>query len=664
MLVGLNYKRNEFTQDVVVENNEWIERIRLAEEADSAVEQIFEIPDSVLQTIQEECGFLPGDTLVATGELEQQLIARSTAKSERRWDISRDFPEKDEANSIKRLLLLILHSKSLYFTTSKNYLAMLGRSINTFRQTKGIVEGQLARHVISSACRGATLVQELMPTKSIPFDWSEAIRALRKLDEIPFKEGEYQPIPDDLLIDLAHRFIFFGEKVMPRLTTMLKLVRDDMYSEGCRPGVHSDEQFKILRLSTLQKIGASGKLSWVDDTKNQLAPDFQINFSEKRWTESFDGLPNPEQITWQQIVDIYNLCKCAPWFYIKLVTGSRSTESNSILRNCLSTDFGQMSIQGKTYKLEKDKGGASRDWPLPERVGHILENFIELDGVTRNLVNWEDTLGDEIFRTSIFFRKSEFWWSANAMKSAMIKFGLDMNYPGEVVHDHRFRKTIGRVLAIASERGAELALQLFGHKDMAMTLHYMTTDPDLLDAIIHAREECRKALGLEIVQNLDKFEGQAVERIKDNIEILSKSVVGGMFAGQRESTDSAIKLSEILFDKGDLPRFVNGGTICTKPRKGIPKCGNTGGDPNTLNCQTGCEHRVIRLDELNNTRAILDRLFTEYQSVSKLKGKRMKYDLHEISRQIRSQVGEMPEVIAHCSDEEKKLLAGIGVDCG
>jgi hypothetical protein len=166
--------------------------------------------------------------------------------------------------------------------------------------------------------------------------------------------------------------------------------------------------------------------------------------------------------------------------------------------------------------------------------------------------------------------------------------GLDHLLGNGTAHMHRWRHTVARLVALSVVGAPKVLLDLFGHHDLEMTLHYMTSDPDIADeAMLVAKETTYAIVQDAIVEAIeDRTSGPAAGDLRKN---LSKAMRRGEDV---YDTKTLRETAEVLTFDGTYWSLVREGVICTKQIGQFGPCTKGRGIPDPGSCRTSCDHRL------------------------------------------------------------------------
>ncbi|MES2948144.1 MAG: hypothetical protein V4858_06320 [Pseudomonadota bacterium] len=300
------------------------------------------------------------------------------------------------------------------------------------------------------------------------------------------------------------------------------------------------------------------------------------------------------------------LLQTAHLYIALLSTGGRISEVLSFQEGDVveSTD-GTVTIAGRTYKLVTMRGGEKRDWPLPalgvlaiyqqERLAAVcsainLQGSINEPGQEEKTPANDEFEVDEAIANPIWLRVGtgkRILGDYNEMLiSAFDVLGLTELSDGINPHAHRFRKTVARLLALALSDAPKILMDLFGHKTIEMTLHYILTDPLIRAEMQEVLKAQTIMLAVEAIENIDDYGGPAAATIKEAVE--SSKVRAGSEYGAKDIND----LAETFTLSGKFWTLVRPGVICTKLPQQAGPCNKQVGLPEPSRCRSHCGLRL------------------------------------------------------------------------
>jgi hypothetical protein len=403
----------------------------------------------------------------------------------------------------------------------------------------------------------------------------------------------HQPLPDEFVAEAGWRLIWILENLGPAL-------------------IECGRQLGAIRSLIVQQALARGAQPYSIRT-NLLGRPSQSFLENYEWRtpdgQQIDTLPfpidmfikngkkngNPIEFSWPpsryQFVDQFlQILQDAHMFMFLLATGGRISECLSLQADCIVDDNpNQESIAGRTYKLVYREGGKQRDWPVPSAVLKAIQQQIALHEVIISL-------GDEFKNRYTQAQSTSIWvtgFGAEAQGHVNTRFsvtfkqlGLTHLLHGNSANTHRFRKTLARLCALVLFGAPKILMDLFGHKDIAMTLKYINTDPQLRAEMIQIARDITIMFAKDAISNIDSYGGPAAHKI--SVVIQQEKVRLGRDFG----VDDMQRCAEMLTDNGSLWTLVRPGVLCTKRPSDAGPCTKARGIPAPAHCQTACENRL------------------------------------------------------------------------
>jgi len=307
------------------------------------------------------------------------------------------------------------------------------------------------------------------------------------------------------------------------------------------------------------------------------------------------------------------IIQTAHYFTVALSIGARASEALSLTRDCLrqSAD-GSSFITGLTFKLVQRFEGEERDWDIPDAAVIAVERQARLITVTDRFHSAQANA-----KPSSELEASNNLWGQIGVQSRdasdplvninrkLQQFAralhMDPSPGGQNIRSHRFRKTLARLVALALTQAPKLLMEIFGHKSIHMTLHYILSDASLRVEIETVSRELKVMRGKELIEDI-----VAAEQASDEPDtagyggFAAVTIVSAVNAhrqrlhrnGKAWGVGSAYELAELLTMKGDAWEYVRPGVICTKLPGEVGACNRKRGRPEAGNCKVSCDHRL------------------------------------------------------------------------
>jgi hypothetical protein len=155
----------------------------------------------------------------------------------------------------------------------------------------------------------------------------------------------------------------------------------------------------------------------------------------------------------------------------------------------------------------------------------------------------------------------------------------------KLVH-HRFRKTIARVVALCYAHAPQILMDIFGHHDIDMTLHYILADPTILADINAIQRELKVMKACELIQNVDSCGGAAAKRLKH-------AVTQFKMGKEDFDTEDVYEAAVLWTLDGRTWDLIGQGRYCLKGPLDKAPCAKMHSIANKAKCNKNCEHRLV-----------------------------------------------------------------------
>ena len=398
--------------------------------------------------------------------------------------------------------------------------------------------------------------------------------------------GGIQPLPDTFVAEAGWRVIWIVEKLVPALLDCaLRVIEARKVTSKIGASATAIKNAQQKAVSSLLK-GHIWKLP--DGTPLDQLP-FDVEISR------FTGTPTEHVFSWPPttFVDITDLLKLAQdahlWVFL-LATGGRISEGLSLQRDCVvEVREGRETAAGRTFKLVFSDQGAAREWPLPALALLAIRQQIQLAPMLQRMC--------EDYKVRARQPVSDCIWVAasGGMPTGVINSRLNTSMRhldviqflnGGVITTHRFRKSIARLAALALVGAPKILMDLFGHKTIAMTLHYILTDPKLRAEIADIARAQTIMFAQKAIINADQYGGPAASKVQ------AAASIERVRLGRDFRQDDVRMLAETLTDSGKAWALVRPGVLCTKTVGESGPCNRSRGTPEPARCRSSCGHRL------------------------------------------------------------------------
>jgi hypothetical protein len=150
---------------------------------------------------------------------------------------------------------------------------------------------------------------------------------------------------------------------------------------------------------------------------------------------------------------------------------------------------------------------------------------------------------------------------------------------------HRFRKTLARIVALCYAHAPQILMDIFGHQDIDMTLHYILADPGILEDINAIQREIRLMRATDLILNVDACGGAGAKRLK--------AAVSQFKMGKEDfGTDDAYEAAVMWTLDGRTWDYMGHGRFCLKGPFDRAPCAKGHSIANKAKCNKDCEHRL------------------------------------------------------------------------
>ena len=444
---------------------------------------------------------------------------------------------------------------------------------------------------------------------------------------------EFKPLPDDYAALLAKRSLWLMREIGPNLVRMAPAFVS-MYAKTAKrvqEGYLAQENLWAVRGSYAGEIVKS--LVWLDSTGQPLTGmPFRLGLNGT--SEKHGWLPR----TNRDFFTLMAYVQTAHQIITGLAMGPRESELLDMTRGCVVNrpQDGENCyyVNSRTFKTVDAHEGEMREWPVVVQVNQAVESQMrlmsQLDAI--NKVDDPSFLPDVNLWGRFYLkgkRKEAFVATNTWLVSLAEAMGMDPAPGGQNFTSHRLRKTLARIVALALVDSPMVLYEIFGHRDIEMTLHYILANKDLkqeVEAIareinvmratevaeVMAQAELRRLAGETLpgdlyggcsggaAQPLDAFVRQKVRKVHDS--------------GQEWGVEDAIELGRLFTNAGKQWMLVRKGVICTKSPGASGPCSlKSRGRPEPSKCSSDCSHRLEREFLRDDVRGILDTAVSAYE---------------------------------------------------
>ena len=387
----------------------------------------------------------------------------------------------------------------------------------------------------------------------------------------------YQPLPDEFVTELISRAMWFYDHLAPQIIACWKQLRIAQKSAA-------EKGRRVSHPATTAECRAIvAAFDWRNSMGNDVsALPWPINVVESRrkiricsWPPR-DGTAINLMITLLQALNycVTNFC-----------TGARSGEILDASDRSFDLD-GERRFKSRTFKLIDPVGGQERDWPLHPvaQTALALQREIAIEVRPQAAEHLWVLLHDGNEPAGSPLRNI-----TEPVCDAVTRLSLD-HLTGEArPHVHRWRHTVARLVALSVVSAPQVLMDLFGHRDLEMTLRYMLSSPDIAEEVMRVAKEAAYAVAEEAVRDAEDgvASGAAASPLHDSLETLK------MKRGEEHLDAGSIREAiDILSFNGKFWQMIRPGVLCTKAPWQSGPCTQGRGQPNPAACRVDCDNRL------------------------------------------------------------------------
>lgn len=336
--------------------------------------------------------------------------------------------------------------------------------------------------------------------------------------------------------------------------------------------------------------------------------DFLLNY---KWRDvagnPFVGFPFSVEVsfgsrscTWpplrlQEFQQFVMMAQMANFFVIALSAGPRAGEILSFTTSCLTESRDGVALaNGRTYKIVDAFEGVTRDWPMPQLAVQALQYQSRLSLlISRQYQSRYEQGAVPLWR---LFHASGAGAALGSnynsqMRLYVRRLKLEHLIDRQALSHHRFRKTIARLVALAQVHAPKILMDIFGHKSIEMTMHYILADASILSEMRAVRKELVLIMAKKAIRNAASNGGPAALHISNAAQQIS------IRTSSEYGVENEDDLAMMLTGQGVYWIQPRPGVICTKLVDQVGPCAKGRSQPNPARCQSDC---TFRLEEADN----------------------------------------------------------------
>lgn len=400
------------------------------------------------------------------------------------------------------------------------------------------------------------------------------------------KPGPYKPLPDAFVYEIGKRSAWIATHLAPFVVSVFEKIASAPLTTRKGKRLHRSTELKRQRALVCQH-----KWESPDGGTLQCLP-FEIKCVTKTGGREMQWPPT----SIAQLFTYLAICQMAHYFIVALSCGPRASEIFSFKTNCLSSRNDGIGVAfGTTYKVVDPLSGVNRDWPLPEigiaalenqiRISKLLSAYLcvirgkEKEHQAEEFPLWRVIGGNTPGAPLMNVYNGEIRWYVDALDLTHL---LDE----QLFTNHRFRKTIARVLALALVNAPKILMDVFGHDSMESTMSYILSDKNVRAQVQEIRRELVILMAKQAISNADGNGGRAAAPLRETIKKI-RFRNGGDFGADDEN-----ELAEMLTGQGRFWQWVRPGVMCTKVPEQRGPCTKNQSQPNPSRCSADCRFRL------------------------------------------------------------------------
>jgi len=381
----------------------------------------------------------------------------------------------------------------------------------------------------------------------------------------------WQPFSDSFVTEFIRRALWIHANLADQLIPLWWELRKITANAVARGRSTSDPSVIALRSAAIERV------RWVNGAGKPITHlPFEIAHRDgvsDQWPPRRAGDINRMVSTLQAMnFGIIDLC-----------TGARASELEAAQD---TEDQGSDNrLHSVTFKLIDEVGGKARDWPLHRaavraiKVQQSICRLVRPAGETHLwvILRGDDKLGKRLLNLTEPFVK------------AVDHLGLSGLTGKDRAHVHRWRQTVARLVALSVVGAPQVLLDLFGHRDLEMTLRYMLSDPRIIEDAMKVAKETSYVMAEEaLAETIEgKASGPAAAPLQAGL------AAAGMRRGEEVFETATLReTAEVLTFNGRYWSMVRPGVICTKGLGQYGPCTKERGAPDAGACRTTCDHRL------------------------------------------------------------------------
>lgn len=299
----------------------------------------------------------------------------------------------------------------------------------------------------------------------------------------------WQPFSDNFVTEFVRRALWVHANLADQLIPLWAELREITAKEAERGRSTKHPSVIALRSAAIERV------RWLDAAGKPIT---QLPFEIDRRDGTSNEWPPRNGGDINRMV---STLQAMNFGMIDFCTGARASE----LGAAQDTEYqgSDNRLHSVTFKLVDQIGGKARDWPLHPAAVRAIEvqqkicRVVRPTGETHLWVILGDggKLGKQLLNLTEPFVQ------------AVDHLGLTDLADKDRAHVHRWRHTVARLVALSVVGAPQVLLDLFGHRDLEMTLRYMLSDPRIIEDAMKVAKETSYAMAEEAIA--ETIEGEA-----------------------------------------------------------------------------------------------------------------------------------------------------------
>lgn len=406
--------------------------------------------------------------------------------------------------------------------------------------------------------------------------------------------GKVQPFSDEFVTETVRRVCWLQDNLAEQLLDCWSALHECAAAaqaagrETKHPAVINQRRAIIAGVAWKDANGVPiTRLPWAIELKRSQGPSTAWPPTDARQIEVMVG-----------VLQALNYC------VTDLCTGGRSSEMLDTHDSSIHQSDPNR-LHARTFKITDTPGGEKRDWPIHPRVARSLQLQKKIASVIRPVGT--DHLW-MLLQPGAEPPGSPLRNVNEPIVQAVARLGLTNLTGGARPHSHRWRHTIARLVAVCVASAPQVLMDLFGHRDLEMTLHYMLSDPLIAEEVTRVAKEISFVLASDAFDELDAgtVGGPAAQPLRAGVASLKMRKGIDVFG-----TDSRAEAVEILTFNGRSWKLVRDAVLCTKGPGEFGPCTKGRGEPNPADCRSDCPKRLELSRAKNQCESALRALLAE-----------------------------------------------------